>query len=537
MDCLRKSILYLLLMLGLPLLHAQIPTDSTSKKGLTYRQQVWIDSLCQFSQQVKFTNPDTAIVIGEQALALSKEYSYEEGQARALDVVGGAYWIKSSYLKAFDYYFQSLNIRERQGELEACARLHNKIGAMFENRGMLGKALDNFEKALSIYKDLHEDRGAAEALSYMGNNLSQQGEHLKALQLLEEGLSMREELGDAKEISRGLNMLGIAYERQGDVPQALSFFQRSLEIKKKERDLRGIGYNLNYMADLYVKMKDYATAIRFYKSSIDYKVRMKDNYGKLFSLLGLAKVYKKRGFNPGVINYGLQSYSLAKMLNAVNEIKEVAELLAAVYEDQEAYQRALFFQKEALEYSTLVNNEANIAELEALKYRHEMDRKNTENELLRKDSEIRDQHLLASQVELAKKKNTIFIISLFLICLILLLSVLFKYSREKRNANLEIQRVNAVLEQKVIDRTKQLKNQNEKLVEYAFFNAHKVRGPLARILGLVNIMDIEFKDDEKVIEFSKMMSESANELNDVVSEINQILEEEGLLSTDPTNQV
>ena len=51
----------------------------------------------------------------------------------------------------------------------------------------------------------------------------------------------------------------------------------------------------------------------------------------------------------------------------------------------------------------------------------------------------------------------------------------------------EIQSMNDQLEEVIHQRTKRLEEKNRLLTEYAFFNAHKVRGPLARILGLLNL--------------------------------------------------
>jgi len=53
--------------------------------------------------------------------------------------------------------------------------------------------------------------------------------------------------------------------------------------------------------------------------------------------------------------------------------------------------------------------------------------------------------------------------------------------------------LNSHLEQLVEDRTHEIHKQNEKLISYAYSNAHHVRGPVARILGLIQLskMDTE----------------------------------------------
>jgi len=83
----------------------------------------------------------------------------------------------------------------------------------------------------------------------------------------------------------------------------------------------------------------------------------------------------------------------------------------------------------------------------------------------------------------------------------------------------EIDAINDNLEVMVRKRTKQLEDKNSRIKEYAFSNSHIVRGPLARILGLVSIAEHE----PKVIE---LIEKNAKELDIVIKEMTQILAEE-----------
>lgn len=88
----------------------------------------------------------------------------------------------------------------------------------------------------------------------------------------------------------------------------------------------------------------------------------------------------------------------------------------------------------------------------------------------------------------------------------------------------EIAFVNDKLNQIVIERTNKIKIQNQKLIEYAFFNSHKVRGPLARVMGLVDLLRNSSSKEDVELYLSKL-EESAKELDEVVGEINKILVE------------
>jgi HAMP domain-containing protein len=54
--------------------------------------------------------------------------------------------------------------------------------------------------------------------------------------------------------------------------------------------------------------------------------------------------------------------------------------------------------------------------------------------------------------------------------------------------NEEISEINKLLDLKVKERTSKLLLQNEKLIEYAHFNSHQLRAPVATILGLLNLI-------------------------------------------------
>jgi two-component system sensor histidine kinase/response regulator len=89
----------------------------------------------------------------------------------------------------------------------------------------------------------------------------------------------------------------------------------------------------------------------------------------------------------------------------------------------------------------------------------------------------------------------------------------------------ELKQINENLNLQVEHRTQALIKQNKKLLEYAFINAHKVRSPLARILGLVNLIGIEIELNPNGKKLLEHLNLSANELNDILREVRTNLEE------------
>jgi len=87
----------------------------------------------------------------------------------------------------------------------------------------------------------------------------------------------------------------------------------------------------------------------------------------------------------------------------------------------------------------------------------------------------------------------------------------------------EIRGINENLESLVKERTSELERKNKALEEYAFINAHELRGPVASILGLVHLMQkLKLSEEEKI--YLEHLQQSAKKLDEVVSSITQAIE-------------
>ena len=103
-----------------------------------------------------------------------------------------------------------------------------------------------------------------------------------------------------------------------------------------------------------------------------------------------------------------------------------------------------------------------------------------------------------------------------------------EYEKQIKLHSRQIERMNELLEDRVRERTEELEVQNLKLAEYAFINSHLLRGPLSRILGLINLMehDRTMKHEDIV----DLLRRSGTELDTVVHRITDTLQHGGHLN-------
>jgi signal transduction histidine kinase len=81
---------------------------------------------------------------------------------------------------------------------------------------------------------------------------------------------------------------------------------------------------------------------------------------------------------------------------------------------------------------------------------------------------------------------------------------------------------NETLESEVEKRTRELVDYNHQLEQFAFISAHNLRAPVARILGLGHLLELEATKNERDEIYPKLVS-ATRELDGVVKDLNTIL--------------
>lgn len=106
---------------------------------------------------------------------------------------------------------------------------------------------------------------------------------------------------------------------------------------------------------------------------------------------------------------------------------------------------------------------------------------------------------------------------------------LFDAQKIIEDQNREIQLKNERLEIEIETRTQELQNTNRELVlhnnqleQFAFIAAHNLRAPLARILGLANVVELSKTEEDKNTALQKMVA-STQDMDQVIRDLNLIL--------------
>src|SRR5690606_35556476 len=75
-------------------------------------------------------------------------------------------------------------------------------------------------------------------------------------------------------------------------------------------------------------------------------------------------------------------------------------------------------------------------------------------------------------------------------------------------------------EQKLQKSLKDLRKYNTELQSYAYVISHNLRAPIANIMGLMSLVELDMDDAEAMGEYMRELKVSANSLDQIVKELN-----------------
>jgi len=364
-----------------------------------------VDVLNQLSKMHYTLSPEKVIKYGRQALELSKKFDYNKGRAYALKNIGVGNYYLSNYDKSLEYYLNSLKIMEEVGDKEGISSTLNNIGIVYWKLNNYDKALEIYNESLGIMKELENREGIARSLNNIGLIYITLKNYGKALEVFLETLKITKEIGIKNNIAYCLNNIGNIYWYLGNYDKSLEYYMESLKINKEINNKYGIAGGIKNIGDVYLKLK---------------------NYDK--SLVNLKKGLK-----------------LAKEIKAKDLLQNIYGSFYKLYYEKANYKKALEYNKLYSEVKDSIFTEESSKKTAEMQAKYETEKKEKENEVLRKNNEIQNLEIIRQ----TSIRNSFIVISLLILILVF---VIYQRYRGKKRANKMLSKKN----QQINDQKSQL---------------------------------------------------------------------------------
>jgi len=357
--------------------------------------------------------------------------------------------------------------------------------------GDYGKSLSYYLKALDGFKKIKDNANIARC--YNGLGLIQQGvgRHHQAIRYFEKYLDFVKSDPSAAYLN-----LGISYLALSNIEKATNYFNKSSKSALTSSNKSVKLASKNRVAQMHYLKGDYTKAVQDYQKVLSDEDG--DNWEFTFAYAGLAECFVEVGDLNQALIYANKSYEIAEKLNALWDMERSVSLISNIYKLQQSYKNAYLFSEKSRKLNdSLFNNEQ--AKIIAVL---QLDKKETENDVLKTQNQIAEEKLLFNKL-LATFIGAILIITLFFA---------FKYKK-------------IIKEKEALNRTLAL--QNSKLLKIdkgknKLFSiiSHDLRSPVASLSQLIDLLMQEaFSEKEKKEVFSSMrvqLEETSRMLNNLL---------------------
>jgi signal transduction histidine kinase/Tfp pilus assembly protein PilF len=490
---------------------------------------------------------DDALTMFQDALTLSKKIGYKPGECQSVIETGTIFYIRGEYEKSGDFFKEALSIAQQNqfSDLEATAL--NYIGKYYHTTGNFDESVLYYKRAIEIYKSRGNMLQSASVLLSLGKTYNNDGNLYMALRCYLDAYDSCEKTSDYINLADVCNHLGTIYLALEQPDRSMEYHRKALAYRVSLNTPEGMANSFNNIGKVFL-VKNNPDSARFYFfkalrncEQISYtkgKVKALTNLGKVYNiqyeypkakeyLLRSLGIAQKAGYNAGIAESSLELGNTFFGLNQPDSARQSYELcllkaksanltelnhdgywgLYKCYLANKDYEKSLqFYTLFAQAEKKLIEAENN-HRLSELRITFESERKEKDNEVLRKDNELKKMTILRKDAFIL-----IFIIALLFTAVFTIMLYHRFESNKRANQGLENLNNKIVKQNKELEKlNKELENANREKDKIFSIITHELRNPLFWFQNLTEMLSLRYTKmpPEKVQKTLGALDESA----------------------------
>lgn len=418
--------------------------------------------LNDLARKLMYINPDTSIILSNQALQSSQSLFEQESHSSAIRIrekfravsynnLGVFNWIKGNYEIAFDYYFKALTIRRSLNDKSGIAASLGNISSIYWSQGNYPKALDYNLKALILAEETGDKEFYANTLGNIGIIYATQNNYSKALECYFKVLKIKEASGGKNEIINIYGNIGNAYLGQNKFIEAIHYYSKILNLATEEGNKIQMATTLDNLGTAYTRLKNYPTALDYYfkalklSEEINNKNGLASHIGNIGSIYSITKNYREAEL------YLQKAISISNTIGALYLVREYEKDLSNIYEQTNQPAKAFEHYKKYTAAKDSLFNEESTKKIVQSEMNYEFEKKQAIEETRHK-SELEKQTAV-SEAEKRKQNIIIFLIIAGLLLVSVSAGFIFRSLKITRQQNQTIEHISKIVEQKNKDIT------------------------------------------------------------------------------------
>ncbi len=382
----------------------------------------------RLAYELQYSDPEKSELITRQALEESEKLNFPKGTGNSKIQLGNLELIKGNNETATQFYLEALDILTKANIKEGITVCYNNLGIIAHNTNDYSGANEYYRKSLAINRELGRKSGEATALYCLGTVFENQAKYDSALKYYYEAQAISETIPDERLIAYGKSSLANVYFTMKNYPKAMEYYRAAISLFEASGNKYGslkmyislgqtaaemdssetaidyydkalkisvgieslndeamINYLmaqlLEYQGDLESARPKYEKACSIYKS-----IDSKDNI--VLALVALARLKNLSYEFRAAEKYLEEAETIAREINSVGSGVDIYRELSMSYTGLKDFKKAFYYLNRYSELKDSLMNVEKQKQILELQTQYETEKKEKENELLRKDRKI-----------------------------------------------------------------------------------------------------------------------------------------------------
>jgi len=365
-------------------------TDSLESILATSKGTKKVDILNKLSAVNKKTSIDKSFDYGRQALTLSKDISYNKGEAYAFFNIGMGYHYIKQYDSALIILKDAVNLFEDNNDSLQMSRTLSNIGTIYNNFSDYDNALDYSLRSLTIVEKLNNIEQIAYSLNNIGNIYFYRLNHSMALKYYTEAFNVSKNLDDKMFQASILNNLGAVYANLDNNKKAIQLYSDALKYYSEIDKKSGMCNTLNNIGIVYTEMEKKDSAFYYFNKSLEIAEEISDAYSLANTSLNIAYLYINAENFEKADHYLSNALQQAKKIKANDIIRHIYRSYAELYSGMDNFEQAFYYQTFYLQIHDSIFNEESGKRIADMEVKYETEKKEQQIIKLEEEKEFRE---------------------------------------------------------------------------------------------------------------------------------------------------
>jgi two-component system NtrC family sensor kinase len=362
-------------------------------------------SMVELVDQYKYSNADSALFYAQEALILSRNIKFHEGEFKSLLMMGFALSLANNHSRALELELKALRISEKYNFTIGRGEVLNRLGVIYRETKDFPRALFYLKQSKQLFDSMHNYYKAVTPEVHLGRAYYAMDQTDSALYYCLMADNNIKRYGSELMSCPNFITLARLQLKKGNVQLALNYFQQSLLAGYSSGQYRFTNKSNLEIAEIYQQAGQHDSCIYYVQRALDDAQKSSDGNSIAEASLFLSSLYEKNNLALALLYQKMAVAAIQKTKNFGN--LNAIQNLAAFDEEERQYEldtRQAAYENRVRQYGLLAGLAVFLL-IAFFLYRNNRQKQNA-NALLRQQKEELNAQKIIAEKTLSELKST-----------------------------------------------------------------------------------------------------------------------------------